>query len=326
VKKLGTLVVATGILLALAGCASDADTSQNSDLAEGEGLCQPGGSEIDSVEFAGTFGATPEVNFEAPLEISRTQRLVVIEGDGELVENGDDVIIGYTILNGATGEVLEAYDESDTNVFPLDTNSPILTGVSLTVACSTIGSRVAGLIPAEEGFGPDGAPQFGLNPGEPILFIADLVGINPPILDRVEGEALEPSDIFPTVEYGEDGTPSVSFPEDFEIPSEYILETLIVGTGAEVSAGDIAIIEYHGVNWTTGEVFDSTWLLGRVARFPVGNLITGFQDALIGQTVGSRVIVSIPPELGYGPVGGQAAADIGPDDTIMFLIDILGRQ
>lgn len=326
VKKFATWAAAAGLIVSLSACAPDEAEPGNLDLAQGADGCQLSGNEVESIEFSGVFGQAPVVDFDGPLEVSRTQRFVVIEGDGEVVKNGDDVLIDYSLHNAASGEVLEAYEDYDASVFSLNTNSPILVGVSLTVACSTLGSRVAGLIPAEEAFGPDGAPDAGVNAGEAILFVVDVIAINPPALDRLDGEPAEPADGFPAVEYAEDGSPTVTIPEGVDVPTEFALETVIAGTGAEVGAGAVAIIQYHGVNWNTGEVFDSSWLRGQVARFPVGNLIPGFQDALIGQTVGSRVLVIIPPELGYGPMGGQPDAGIGPEDTIFFVIDILGTQ
>lgn len=323
-KKFATWAVTAGLIVSLSACTPD-EPSDLDLVAPADG-CQPSGSEVESIEFSGAFGEAPVVTFDGPLEVSSTQRYVLIEGDGEVVENGDDVLIDYSLHNAASGEVLEAYEDFDASVFNLNTNSPVLAGVSLTVACSALGSRVAGLIPAEEAFGPDGAPEAGVNAGEAILFVVDVIAINPPVLDRLDGEPAEPAEGFPGVEYAEDGSPTVTIPEGVDVPTEFALETVIAGTGAEVGAGAVAIIQYHGVNWNTGEVFDSSWLRGQVARFPVGNLIPGFQDALIGQTVGSRVLVIIPAELGYGPMGGQPDAGIGPEDTIFFVIDILGAQ
>ena len=86
------------------------------------------------------------------------------------------------------------------------------------------------------------------------------------------------------------------------------------------------IVHYHGVNWNTGEVFDSSWDRGEPASFPTSGVIPGFRDGLVGQTVGSRVFITIPPALGYGPSGGTGDGRIGAEDTIFFVVDILGLQ
>ncbi len=317
-KKLATLAIATGLIVSLSSCAADPEEAADLELNLSEGSCQPSGSEIESVEFSGGFGEVPGVTFEAPLEVSSTQRLVLSEGDGEVVKDGDNVLFSYALYNAATGDALQELEDFDPSVFRLDTVSPVLVGVSLTVACSKMGSRVAGLLPAEEAFGPDGAPEFGLNPGEPILFVVDVIS-----LDRIEGEPRETSDGFPAVEYAGDGSPTVTIPEGEDAPTEFAVDTVITGSGDVVSAGDRVTVNYQGVNWNTGEVFDSSWPRGQPSSFPTDGVIDGFRDGLVGQTVGSRVIIVIPAELGYGPRGGQPSAGIGPEDTIVFVVDIL---
>jgi peptidylprolyl isomerase len=54
--------------------------------------------------------------------------------------------------------------------------------------------------------------------------------------------------------------------------------------------------------------------------------VAGFGQALVGQTVGSQVLVVIPPALGYGPSGGTPDGSIGATDTIVFVIDILATS
>jgi peptidylprolyl isomerase len=269
-----------------------------SELAEG---CAPSGEVVESITVAGDFGARPEVNFTAPLEVTATQRAVVIEGDGELVENGDDVVVDYALFNATTGADIEdsGYDEFSPTVLRVDTVAPVFMGVSLTTVCSSVGSRVVGVIPAAEAFGPEGAPELGLEAGHGLVFVVDVISIKPPAvppLDRIDGEASDPGEGFPSVEYG------------------------------EVGAGDIVVVHYQGVNWNTGEVFDSSWSRNEAATFPTSGVIPGFRDGLIGQTVGSRVIIVIPPDLGYGPSGGTGDGAIGAEDTIVFVVDILGVQ
>ena len=201
-------------------------------------------------------------------------------------------------------------------------------GVSLTAACSTVGSRVAGLIPPLEAFGLDGAPEFGLAAGESLLFVMDIIEVKAPAepaLDQLLGVAEETPEGFPTVEYAETGEPSVTIPEG-DVPLEFALATVLTGDGAVVGGGDVVVVHYHGVNWNTGEVFDSSWSRGEPSSFPTGGVIPGFRDGLVDQTVGSRVIIVIPPELGYGPSGGTGDGSIGAEDTIVFVVDILGVQ
>ena len=126
------------------------------------------------------------------------------------------------------------------------------------------------------------------------------------------------------MEYAEDGSPTVTIPDGEDVPTEFAVDTVITGTGAVVVAGDDVTVHYQGVNWNTGEVFDSSWRGGQPIRFSTGRVIAGFRDGLVGQTVGSRVIIVIPTEVGYGSRGGPPGSGIGPEDTIVFVADILG--
>jgi peptidylprolyl isomerase len=149
VNKFASLALCASALLVLSGCTNDAseEVAAVSELAEG---CAPSGEVVESITVAGDFGARPEVNFTAPLEVTATQRAVVIEGDGELVENGDDVVVDYALFNATTGADIEdsGYDEFSPTVLRVDTVAPVFMGVSLTTVCSSVGSRVVGVIPA----------------------------------------------------------------------------------------------------------------------------------------------------------------------------------
>jgi peptidylprolyl isomerase len=100
---------------------------------------------------------------------------------------------------------------------------------------------------------------------------------------------------------------------------------VITGDGAVVKAGDNVTVQYQGVNWTGGKVFDESWGRGPTS-FTTDGVIAGFGAAMVGQTVGSRVVVIIPPDQGYGPQGGNSGAGIAKDDTLVFVIDILAAQ
>jgi len=81
-------------------------------------------------------------------------------------------------------------------------------------------------------------------------------------------------------------------------------------------------VQYQGTNWRTGEVFDESWGRGTPTPFSTDQVVSGFATAMIGQEVGSQVLVVIPPAEGYG-TAGQPSAGIEPTDTLVFVIDIL---
>ncbi|MGM0385357.1 MAG: FKBP-type peptidyl-prolyl cis-trans isomerase, partial [Actinomycetota bacterium] len=116
--------------------------------------------------------------------------------------------------------------------------------------------------------------------------------------------------------------PELTFPDDD--PADTLqVGVLTEGSGESVESGDLLIVHYTGQVWG-GEVFDSSFGDSPLA-FPIGTggVIRGWDEGLVGQDVGSRVILTVPPEYGYGS-DGNAAAGIGGTDTIVFVVDILG--
>jgi FKBP-type peptidyl-prolyl cis-trans isomerase len=84
-------------------------------------------------------------------------------------------------------------------------------------------------------------------------------------------------------------------------------------------------VQYTGVIWSSGKVFDQSWGKGGPTTFPLGQVVPGFAKGLAGQTVGSQVVIVIPPSLGYG-AGGNSAAGISGTDTLVFVADILASS
>ena len=109
-------------------------------------------------------------------------------------------------------------------------------------------------------------------------------------------------------------------------PSGLVIEDLEVGTGAEAVAGQKVTVHYTG--WlTNGTKFDSSKDRRDPFSFPLGmrHVIAGWDERLVGRTVGSRVILEIPPAKGYGKQGNEAAGIKGTD-TLFFVVDILGAS
>lgn len=316
-------LIAAGLLVGLAACTpSGESTSSERDTADGS--CAVAGAASDAVTIDGDYGQKPVYEFDGPLSPDTTERTIVSEGDGAEIDEGDIVDLNYSIINGATAEEIEStYDQGTSVQLRVDTLAPVLSGLSKTIACATEGSRIVGVIPPVDAFGEAGAPEFGLEASQSLVFIADIVRIAPEPLVRAEGEPQEAPADFPVVELAESGVPTITIP-DAEPPAGYEEATLILGDGDVVPDGATVTVHYTGINWNTGEVFDSSWERGQPASFPTGGVIPGFRDALVGSTVGSQIVAIIPPELGYGPQGGTPDGSIGADDTIVFVVDILG--
>jgi len=93
------------------------------------------------------------------------------------------------------------------------------------------------------------------------------------------------------------------------------------GMGAEAKPGDRVDVHYVGVDFESGEEFDSSWSRGESIQFPLAGLIRGWQEGIPGMKVGGRRQLVIPPDLAYGPAG--SGHRLG-GRTLVFVIDLLG--
>lgn len=113
--------------------------------------------------------------------------------------------------------------------------------------------------------------------------------------------------------------PQIEFPSG-PAPTELVIKDLVVGDGAEAKPGDVVDVHYVGVEYDSGEEFDSSWNRGESIAFPLRGLIQGWQDGIPGMRVGGRRQLTIPPALAYGPAGGGHRLS---GQTLIFIIDLL---
>jgi peptidylprolyl isomerase len=113
--------------------------------------------------------------------------------------------------------------------------------------------------------------------------------------------------------------PEVEFP-DGPPPTDLVIEDVVVGAGAEAVPGGTVTVHYVGVEYDTGEEFDSSWNRNESIEFPLRGLIQGWQDGIPGMRVGGRRRLVIPPAQAYGPVGSGHRLS---GKTLIFIIDLL---
>ncbi|MFJ4965066.1 FKBP-type peptidyl-prolyl cis-trans isomerase [Streptomyces sp. NPDC088729] len=105
-------------------------------------------------------------------------------------------------------------------------------------------------------------------------------------------------------------------------PKELKTEVISEGDGAKLKNGDAIQVNYLGQAWDSTKPFDNSF--DRKTPFDLtlgaGMVIQGWDKGLVGQKVGSRVELVIPPDLGYGE---QGQGDIKPNATLVFVVDIL---
>ena len=118
-----------------------------------------------------------------------------------------------------------------------------------------------------------------------------------------------------------DEKPSIT-PPKAEAPTELVKEDIVTGDGKVAKAGDNVSVQYVGVNYSNGAEFDASWNRGEPFTFTLGagQVIPGWDEGVKGMKVGGRRMLTIPPDLAYGPQGSPPA--IGPNETLIFVIDL----
>jgi peptidylprolyl isomerase len=189
---------------------------------------------------------------------------------------------------------------------------------------TSVGSRVLIAIAPKEGLATNAKKNGakGVKDTDTLLFVVDVKSTRTP-LTRATGDAVTPAAGLPEVTLGKAGKPTVTMP-DGNAPTDLVVQPLIKGTGSAVAAGQSITVHYTGMIWNSGKQFDSSWDRGAPAEFTIGtgNVIPGWDSGLVGQTIGSQVLLVIPPDQGYGSTGNTNAGIKGTD-TLVFVVDIL---
>jgi peptidylprolyl isomerase len=318
-KALTATVGAALLISGLAACSSSSEPTSSATPAANACQNVKSGATSTSVKVTGDYRATPKVSFPTPLKATDVERTVVVTGKGTEVKGGSSVDIALAAYNGTTGKELTAsqgFDTSAPATIQVD-DKAFVPGLVRAVECLHVGSRVVLTAPAKDAFGNQNLSQVGLTAKDSVVFVADVVDLPP---TRANGKAVTPPAGFPTVKLNaKTGEPTITIPKA-DPPKETKIALLKQGDGETVQPGDTVTVQYKGVLWRNGQMFDSSWSRGAPASFQTTGVVAGFKKALEGQKVGSQVIAVIPPADGYGAAGN---GDIKGTDTIVFVIDIL---
>lgn len=285
--------------------------------------CDPagGGTQIDSVEVSGEALTVPTVSFASPITADGIQSKVVFPGDGATFTGRNLIEFEFAGYNGGTGELLQETEFDGKNPAPGFFGPDSVPNFCSALVGAKEGSRVVAIFPAADAHAGQGVPSLGVGPTDSFVFVFDLSRV---YLEKAEGSAVAAEAGMPSVVTTPDGVPGVTIPST-EPPTELRVAPLIKGSGETVKTGDKVTMHYSGFVWSDGTKFDSSWDKGSPAQLEVspGKLIDGFVNAVVGQTVGTQVLVVIPPEFGYGEAG---SGTIPPNSTLIFVIDILGTS
>jgi len=292
--------------------------------------CSSGqGSTTSTVAVSGVFDKAPKVKIPAAAPSGKLSYSTPIKGSGARLVAGDVTLANVELYkwSGTTHSLVDSTYTSGPQLIPADMP---LTGLAVALKGATLGSRIVAVLPPQYGWGSNGNSQLGITGKDTLVWVIDLLQQYAPSASVSGSETSNGGGSLPTVTAKPGQEPTVSIPAN-KPPTKLSVTTLIKGTGRKLEAGDTVVAQYVGVNWRTKKVFSASWPSasqpdGEPFAFEVGGqVIKGWSEGLVGATVGSRVMLVIPPSLGYGSAG-QSSAGIKGTDTLVFVIDILGVQ
>lgn len=351
-RRLLSLLV-LGLLLLSSGCSSGDSGDENAaakndeskrdkhcvvepanEAAAGDGetttFADGKGDGLDAVKVTGAEGGQPMLEFDRPFTIDETSTKVLRPGEGPTIEEGQDSLVDYVGVNGRDcREFDSSWSRGQTVPFSL-VRGQMIEGFVDGLVGQKVGSRVLVAIPSAAGY-PEGNEAAGIKQGDDLLFVVDIHSATTP-LPMAEGEPVEPAPDMPTVETNKKGEPSKIVAPDAKPPAELTAEPLIKGAGEEVTEESTVKVHYLASVWDTGEVFDNSWqppqegVPASPATLPLAQLseqAPGLVKGLIGQTVGSRVMVVMGAEEVIADPEARQQLQLADDATVIFVIDIL---
>jgi FKBP-type peptidyl-prolyl cis-trans isomerase len=301
------------VCLAMAGCGSSKPAASPTATANPN----------TAVTAAGTFGTTPVVTIP---KLKAANKLVVktlIQGTGATVSKADFMATNFVLYfwNGTSSTLkLNTFTSN-----PAVIGGGMMPGLQTALIGQKVGSRVLAVIPPAEGYGTSGNSQIGATGSTTLVFVIDLIKSYADTSSASGAQESNGGGSLPTVSAHPGSAPTLTIPAA-KAPSQLVTKTLIKGTGPKLVKGQYVITEYTGYIWRTQKIFDSSWSAGSPFGFVMGaspeQVISGWDAGLVGQTVGSRVMLVIPPKEAYGS-SGQSQAGITGSDTLVFVVDII---
>jgi peptidylprolyl isomerase len=308
------ILVPAAACAVLAGCGSSGSSNSNS-----------------SVKVSGTFNKAPTVSIPAAKAGPSLVVAKPIKGSGPAVQAGNAILANVALYKwrGASHSLIDStYVASGPQILPAHIG---LTGLTTALTGARVGDRVVAVLPPKYGYGAGGQPQLQITATDTVVWVIDVLQQFSPTASASGTHVTNGGGPLPTVTAPPAGqAPAVTVPKSAP-PAKLTVTTLIKGTGPKLATGDTVVAQYVGSNWRTGKVFSQSWPSPQSSQGPFsfklgGGVIAGWNQGLAGVPVGSRVMLVIPPALGYGPAGGQPSAGITKTDSLVFVIDVLGRQ
>lgn len=298
-KRLLSAMTALVLCLGLSACRGKSD-----------GGGHPGDT-MQGVSASGKLGSKPDISFKTPFKVENQTHQVIQEGNGEVIRDGDRVCTRSLALDAKTGKVINS---------TWDKSSPECSIVISKKAIPAYYDTFKGLkVNSTVAVGIDESGSGSSKTTDSYIMTLTFVSRSKN-LARAQGQKVTnlPSDL-PKISLDDKGKPSLDL-NGYKPKGGLVIQPLIKGEGAKVGEHQSISANYTGWLASDGKQFDSSWDRGQASDFSLDQVVKGWQQGLAGQTVGSQVLLVVPPDLGYG---SQKQQSIPANSTLIFVVDIL---
>ncbi|MFJ8733141.1 FKBP-type peptidyl-prolyl cis-trans isomerase [Streptomyces bauhiniae] len=319
-------------LVTLAGCGDGDSKSSKTSASPSPSASSPPPPKIVEGPLpaitAGTkFGEKPTVAKGTGDPSKDLAVKTVIAGNGRTVVENDFIKANYLGQIWSSGKVFDNSYDRNPLVLQLAQGS-IIDGWRYALTGKKIGSRVEIAVPPTWGYGPSGNEQAGIKGTDTLVFVIDLLdSFN--TKSSAKGKEVPQTDAaLPKVATNTDGNlPKVTLPKS-DPPKKLVSNYILEGDGDEVTKKQAILCQFQGLEWQGGRTFQKTYGSGRLSQFSVEQMeqvVKGLAQGVTGKKVGSRVLIVVPPDLGYGD-NPPSGSGIKKGATLVFTVDILAAM
>ncbi|ROS74381.1 FKBP-type peptidyl-prolyl cis-trans isomerase [Cellulomonas sp. PhB143] len=263
----------------------------------------PAAAKDTDVSVSGSSDDRPTLAYRSPVKASEPWSRTVLVGTGDRLADGGDVLLNMYAEDGRTHAVVQDTYGGSPRMLRMD---PADLGRRLYDALQgqRAGARV--LLVSDEDDRAEGDRI-------PLVLVVDVLPVT------ASGDDVAPGPGVPKVTVPPGRAPKVTVPAA-DPPDDLVVRTLVRGDGRQVEPGSTITVRYVGVRWKDGKVVDSNWDTGSVFTtvFGLGTMVDAWEQGLLEQSVGSRVMIVAPPSAAYGGTDSPLA-----DDTLVYVVDIL---
>ena len=295
----------TIMCLGFAACGSSdtkSDTSSDSSSSSSSSKSSSKMNQIAGVTATGKPGEKPAVSFKTPMTVEDNSYVVLQKGNGDQIEEGDRICTQGIAINVKDG----SENTPDCSTVVTSNTSQMTESYYNIFKDQKINATLA--------FGVNDSNSAGTS----YLMVLTIVSKSKDLTKATGTKVLDvPADL-PKVTLAKDGKPSIDM-NGYKGSDTLVSQDLIKGKGAEVKDTQTVVAHYTG--WLLdGTQFDSSWDRGTSSSFSLDEVIAGWKQGLAGHTVGSQVLLVVPPDLGYG---NKDSGKIPANSTLVFVVDIL---